>query len=74
MNKFDDIMAKKKQIQKWDLKAAKDLFLEYVEKGNEKKEVVLPPETVKIDSLNRKETLNRLYELTDSILEKIYDT
>ncbi len=74
MNKFDDIMAKKKQIQKWDLKAAKDLFLEYVEKGNEKKEVVLPPETVKIDSLNRKETLNRLYELTDSVLEKIYDT
>ena len=67
-------MAKKNQIQKWDLKAAKDLFLEYVEKGNEKKEVVLPPETVKIDRLNRKEALNRLYELTDSIIEKIYDT
>jgi len=67
-------MAKKKSTKTWDLKAAKDLFNEYLEKGQEEKEFNLPPETIKIDNLRRKEILKRLYELTDSIIEKIYDT
>ena len=67
-------MAKKNTTKTWDLKAAKDLFNEYLEKGQEEKEFNLPPETIKIDNLRRKEILKRLYELTDSIIEKIYDT
>lgn len=67
-------MAQKMKNQKWDFKAAKDLFLEYLEKGKDKKEIEFPPETVKIDDLDRKETLNRLYKLIDGVLEKIYET
>ena len=67
-------MAKKNTTKTWDLKAAKDLFNEYLEKGQEEKKFTLPPETIKIDNLRRKEILKRLYELTDSIIEKIYDT
>ncbi len=67
-------MAKKNTTKTWDLKAAKDLFNEYLEKGQEEKKFNLPPETIKIDNLRRKEILKRLYELTDSIIEKIYDT
>ena len=67
-------MAKKQSSRKWDLKAAKDLYNAYLEKGQEKKSFSLPPETIQIDDLKRKEVLDRLYELTDSIIEKIYDT
>ncbi|TFG24845.1 MAG: hypothetical protein EU529_02980 [Promethearchaeota archaeon] len=65
-------MAKKQSKPNWDFKAAKDLFYEYLEKRQEKKKINLPPETIQIDDLNRKEALNRLYELTDSVIEKIY--
>ena len=67
-------MAKKKSSPKWDLRAAKDLFSEYLEKGREKKKINLPPETIQIDDLSRKKALKRLYALTDSIIEKIYAT
>jgi len=67
-------MAKKKQHQNWNLKAAKELFYEYIEKGSQKKEIQLPENTVKIDDLKKKETLTRLYRLVDGIIEKIYDT
>lgn len=67
-------MAKKKSSPNWDLKAAKDLFSEYLEKGREKKKINLPPETIQIDDLSRKKALKRLYMLTDSIIEKIYAT
>ena len=65
-------MAKKKSKPNWDFKAAKDLFYEYLEKRQEKKKINLPPETIQIDNLNRKEALNRLYDLIDSVIEKIY--
>jgi len=65
-------MAKKQSKPNWDFKAAKDLFYEYLDKRQEKKKINLPPETIQIDDLNRKEALNRLYELTDSVIEKIY--
>ncbi len=67
-------MAKKKKTQIWDLKAAKKLFQDYLEKGIKKKEINLPVDTVKIDDLNRKKALSRLYDLVDGIIEKIYDT
>ena len=67
-------MAKKTYTKNWDLKAAKDLFNKYLEKGQEEKKINLPPETIKIDDLKIKEILKRLYDLTDSIIEKIYDS
>jgi len=65
-------MAKKKKNQKWDLKAAKDLFNEYIAKANVKKDIILPADTIKIDDLNKKDILNRIYKLVDGIIEKIY--
>ncbi|MFW9896029.1 MAG: hypothetical protein ACFFD7_09530 [Candidatus Thorarchaeota archaeon] len=65
-------MAKKQNKTDFNLKAAKDLYLEYLERGKVKKDIILPPDTVKIDDLNRRETLNRLYTLVDQVLEKIY--
>ena len=67
-------MANKGKSKEWDLKAAKKLFNDYLEKGNENKPFELPPDTVKIDDLKRKAALERLYLLTDEVLEKIYDT
>jgi meiotic recombination protein SPO11 len=67
-------MAKKKINQNWDFKATKNLLQEYLEKGTEKKAIKLPEDTIKIDDLNRKETLNRIYKLVDSVIEKIYRT
>ncbi|MFX1395200.1 MAG: hypothetical protein ACFFAH_16775, partial [Promethearchaeota archaeon] len=67
-------MAKKKSGPDWDLKSAKDLFHEYLEKRQEKKKINLPPETIQIDDLSKKKALARLYNLTDSIIEKIYET
>ncbi len=67
-------MAKKGKSKEWDLKAAKKLFNDYLEKGNEDKPFELPPDTVKIDDLKRKEALERLYLLIDDVLKKVYDT
>lgn len=67
-------MAKKEKSKEWNLKAAKDLFIEYLEKRSEEKPFELPNDTVKIDDLRRKEALERLYELVDEIIKKIYQT
>ena len=67
-------MTKKQIFNNYDLQAAKNLYLEYLEKGNERKDIDLPPNTVRIDDLNRKEMLDRLYRLVDNVLEKIYNT
>jgi meiotic recombination protein SPO11 len=64
-------MAKKQSPLKWDLKATKELFNEHLEKGSIKKRIELPEDTIQIDDLNRKETIERLYDLIDSIIEKI---
>jgi meiotic recombination protein SPO11 len=63
-----------KQKKSFDLKAAKDLFNEYIEKGQIKTKIEFPIDAVKIDDLNRKEVLSRLYELVDDVLTKIYTT
>jgi meiotic recombination protein SPO11 len=67
-------MAKKERIKKSELKAAKELFNEYLKKGKEEREIDLPKDTVKIDDLNRKKTLERLYKIVDNVISKIYDT
>jgi meiotic recombination protein SPO11 len=66
-------MAKKQDNnEKWDLKATKELLKKKLEGEDEDKKVNLPENTVKIDDLNRKEALNRLYSIIDGIIEQIY--
>ncbi|MFW9999949.1 MAG: hypothetical protein ACFE9Q_03375 [Candidatus Hodarchaeota archaeon] len=65
-------MTRKQNTEVFDLRAAKDLYLEYLERGKEKKEIDFPPDTVKIDDLSKRETLDRLYKLVDKVLEKVY--
>ncbi|MHA1985115.1 MAG: hypothetical protein ACW98D_00605 [Promethearchaeota archaeon] len=67
-------MAKKQNDIVFNLQAAKELYLQYLDRGKIKKDITLPPDTVKIDELNRRETLNRLYRLVDRVLEKIYSS
>ena len=67
-------MAKKEKNINYDLKAAKDLLKTYIEQAHEQKRITLPEDTVKIDDLNKSETLARLYDLTDRVIEKIYQT
>jgi len=66
-------MAKKKKNE-YDLKATVDLLNEYLKQGSDKKGITLPKDTVKIDDLNRKDTLKRLYDLTDEVIRKIIAT
>jgi meiotic recombination protein SPO11 len=66
-------VVKKEKNKEYDLKAAKDLFKQYLEKGTEKKSVQLPADTIKIDDLNTKQILNRIYLFVDKILDKIYE-
>ena len=63
-----------KKGKEFDLKAAKDLFFEYLEKGHKEKHIDLPSDTVQIDDLNRKQVRNRLYEVVDGVLKQIYKT
>jgi len=68
-------MSSKTESKKWNMEAAKKLFQEYLKKSIEekKKEVKLPENTVQIDNLNRKQTLERIYKLTDSLIDMIYE-
>ena len=65
-------MAKKDKSKVYDLKAAKDLLKSYIEQVNERKDIILPEDTIKIDDLKSKDTLKRLYDLTDNVIDKIY--
>jgi len=62
--------------EKWDIRATKKLFQESLKKGieEEKKQIKLPEYTVKIDELDRMLTLDRINNLTDSLIEMIYET
>ncbi|MFO8019510.1 MAG: hypothetical protein R6U96_12865 [Promethearchaeia archaeon] len=64
-------MAKKKNMEKWDLEATKELLKEKLE-GDEEKDVNLPENTVKIDDLNREQALERLYSIVDELIKQIY--
>ncbi|MFW9940007.1 MAG: hypothetical protein ACFFFT_03130 [Candidatus Thorarchaeota archaeon] len=67
-------MSQKQKTKNFDLKAAKDLFNEYIKRGQIKKDIEFPIDAVKIDDLNRKEVLSRLYKLVDDVITKIYQT
>jgi meiotic recombination protein SPO11 len=67
-------MAKNQKSKDYSLKSARNLLFKYLDKGKGKKEISYPPETIKIDDLNRKETLKRLYKLVDEVIGEIYDT
>ncbi len=66
-------MENRLKIKEYDLKATKELFKSYLERRLENLSINLPPNTVKIDDLNRKDTLNRLYKLIDDLIEKIFE-
>ncbi|MFX1409891.1 MAG: hypothetical protein ACFFA6_06040 [Promethearchaeota archaeon] len=65
-------MAKKEN--RLELRAARELFNTYLKKEKEEKLIDLPKGTVKIDDLNRKQTLERLYKIVDEVITKIYNT
>jgi meiotic recombination protein SPO11 len=67
-------MGKKANEKTYDLKAAKQLFRDYLEKGQQIQDFVHPEGTIKIDNLNKKQTLNRIHLLIDDIIEQIYKT
>jgi len=67
-------MAKKKVDKSYDLKAAKELYYEYLERGKEIKDFEQPVDTIKIEDLSRNKILNRIYKLTDTIIKQIYNT
>ncbi|MFO7796529.1 MAG: hypothetical protein ACQERB_01355 [Promethearchaeati archaeon] len=67
-------MAKSEMKEKWDLKATKELLNNLQNQDFENKDIELPDDTIKIDDLRRKEALNKLYSLVDSVIEDIYTT
>ncbi|MBN1213959.1 MAG: hypothetical protein JXA99_00810 [Candidatus Lokiarchaeota archaeon] len=67
-------MSKQKSKKEYDFKAAKELYKEYLEIGEEKKKITLPEGTVKIDDLNRREAIKRIHDLADDLIEKILTT
>jgi meiotic recombination protein SPO11 len=67
-------MAKKEKNDKKELKAARELFNLYLQKEKEERSIDLPKGTVKIDDLNKNETLERLYKIVDNTITKIYNT
>ena len=67
-------MAKKKVDKSYDLKAAKELYYKYLERGKEIKDFEQPVDTIKIEDLSRNKILNRIYKLTDTIIKQIYNT
>jgi meiotic recombination protein SPO11 len=69
-------MVKKQQDHQWDLKATNELFQQYLKRGAQErnKKINLPENTVKIDDLNRFQTLELIYSSVDSIVEKVLNT
>ncbi|MFX1238976.1 MAG: hypothetical protein ACFE8P_14810, partial [Promethearchaeota archaeon] len=65
---------KKKREDILELKAAKELLDVYINKDYDKKKIVLPEDTIKIDDLNKEKTLERLFNLTDKVIDKIYQS
>ncbi|MFX1268502.1 MAG: hypothetical protein ACFFAK_11130 [Promethearchaeota archaeon] len=67
-------MAKKKANKSYNLKATKELYYEYLERGKEIKDFEQPINTIKVEDLSRDSILERIYELTDNIIKQIYTT
>jgi len=67
-------MPKQENKEGYDLRAARKLFENYLDKGQKAHSLKQIEDTVKIDDLNRKEALNRIYLMVDNIIEQIYQT
>ncbi|MFX0026102.1 MAG: hypothetical protein ACFE8M_06780 [Candidatus Hermodarchaeota archaeon] len=67
-------MAKKKVNRRYDLKSTKELYHEYLERGQKIKDFEQPESTIKIEDLSRNNILDRIYKLTDDIIQQIYNT
>ncbi|MHA1725621.1 MAG: hypothetical protein ACTSYC_12565 [Promethearchaeota archaeon] len=64
----------KKKTKEWNLKAAKELIKSYLEKYEHEveKSLFLPEGTIRIEDLDRNQVLNRIYNVVDEIIEKVY--
>ncbi|MFX0029004.1 MAG: hypothetical protein ACFE8B_07335 [Candidatus Hermodarchaeota archaeon] len=67
-------MSQKQKNKNFDLKAAKDLFNEYIKEEQVKTKIEFPVDAVKIDDLKRREVLTRIYKLVDDVLSQIYNS
>ncbi|TXT64031.1 MAG: Type 2 DNA topoisomerase 6 subunit A [Promethearchaeota archaeon] len=67
-------MPKNEKKLEWDLKATKQLMNNLQDQELGETDIELPKDTIKIDDLRRREALDRLYSLVDSLIEEIYIT
>ncbi|TFF99155.1 MAG: hypothetical protein EU541_05660 [Promethearchaeota archaeon] len=67
-------MSKNSEKKKWDLKATKEIMNKMLQEEDKKEEVDLPEDTIQIDNLAKRKALDRLYSLTDELIERIYKT
>jgi meiotic recombination protein SPO11 len=67
-------MPKNDKKLEWDLKATKELMNNLQDQDLDEADIELPEDTIKIDDLRRREALDRLYSLVDSLIEEIYIT
>jgi len=63
-----------KSKKSYDLKATKDLLSQYLEIRQQKKEIKFPEDTIKIEDLPTKDTIIRINELVDELVQSIYNT
>lgn len=64
-------MAKSVKKQNWDLKSTRELLQKTLEEETEE-DIELPDGTIKIDNLSREEARERLYDVIDEVIRKIY--
>ncbi|TXT59341.1 MAG: Type 2 DNA topoisomerase 6 subunit A [Promethearchaeota archaeon] len=64
-------MAKSANKQNWDLKSTRELLQKTLEEETEE-DIELPDGTIKIDNLSREEARERLYDVIDEVIRKIY--
>lgn len=66
-------MATKNKKQEWDLGSTRKLLEKTLDKETEE-DIELPEGTIKIDNLDRNDALERLYDVIDEVIKKIYRT
>jgi meiotic recombination protein SPO11 len=64
-------MAAKNKKEEWDLGSTRELLEKTLEEETEE-DIELPEGTIKIDNLSRDEALERLYDVIDEVIKKIY--
>jgi meiotic recombination protein SPO11 len=66
-------MAAKNKKQEWDSGSTRKLLEKTLDEETEE-DIELPEGTIKIDNLDRDEALERLYDVIDEVIKKIYRT